>query len=46
MKKKRISWSNRYKRFFLSELTALIAALVSVLLMPVIYFFGKSFNQF
>ena len=42
MKKKRISWSNRYKRFFLSELTALIAALVSVLLMPVIYFFGKS----
>lgn len=42
MKKKRISWSNRYKRFFLSELTVLIAALVSVLLMPVIYFFGKS----
>ena len=41
MKKKRISWSNRYKRFFLSELTALIAALVSILLMPVIYFFGK-----
>ena len=42
MKKKKISWSNRYKRFFLSEHTALIAALVSILLMPVIYFFGKS----
>ena len=41
MKKKRISWSNRYKRFFLSERTALIAALLSVLLMPVIYFFGQ-----
>lgn len=41
MKKKKISWSNRYKRFFLSEHTALIAALVSILLMPVIYFFGK-----
>ena len=41
MKKKKISWSNRYNRFFLSEHTALIAALVSILLMPVIYFFGK-----
>lgn len=41
MKKKKISWSNRYKRFFLSEHTALIATLVSILLMPVIYFFGK-----
>lgn len=41
MKKKKISWSNRYKRFFLSEHTALIAAFVSILLMPVIYFFGK-----
>ena len=41
MKKKKISWSNRYKRFFLSEHTALIAALVSILLMPVSYFFGK-----
>jgi len=41
MKKKKITWSNRYKRFFLSEHTALIAALVSILLMPVIYFFGK-----
>ena len=46
MKKKRISWSNRYKRFFLSELTALIATLVSVLLMPVIYYFGKSSGSF
>ena len=42
MKRKRISWSNRYKRFFLSELTASIAALASVLIMPVIYCFGKS----
>lgn len=42
MKRKRLSWGNRYKRFFLSECTALIAALVSVLVMPVIYHFGTS----
>ena len=42
MKRKRLSWSNRYKRFFLSECTALIAALASVLVMPVIYHFGTS----
>jgi len=42
MKRKRISLSNRYKRFFLSERTALTAACASVLLMPVIYYFGKS----
>ena len=42
MKRKRLSWGNRYKRFFLSECTALIAALTSVLVMPVIYHFGTS----
>lgn len=42
MKRKRLSWGNRYKRFFLSECTALIAALASVLVMPVIYHFGTS----
>ena len=41
MKRKRISWSSRYKRFFLNEHTALIAASVSILLMPVICYFGK-----
>lgn len=40
MKGKRMSLSNRYKRFFLSKATAVIAALASVLLMPVIYWFG------
>jgi len=40
MKRKRISWSNRYKRFFLSESTTLIATVVSILIMPVIYHFG------
>ena len=42
MKRKRLSWGNRYKRFFLSECTAFIAALASVLVMPVIYHFGTS----
>lgn len=42
MKRKRLSWGNRYKRFFLSECTALISALASVLVMPVIYHFGTS----
>ncbi|MBQ7434936.1 MAG: hypothetical protein IJV51_03945 [Oscillospiraceae bacterium] len=42
MKRKRLSWGSRYKRFFLSECTALIAALASVLVMPVIYHFGTS----
>ena len=40
MNKKRLSLSGRYKRFFLSERTALIAAVMSVLILPVIYFFG------
>ncbi len=40
MNKKRLSLSGRYKRFFLSERTALIAAFMSVLILPVIYFFG------
>lgn len=34
------SLSNRYRRFFLSQNTALFAALAGVLLMPVIAFFG------
>lgn len=41
MKRKRLSWSNRYKRFFISEYTASIAALASILVLPVIYYFGK-----
>ncbi len=40
MKRKRVSLSNRYKRFFLSERTALVAAAVSLLVLPVIFFFG------
>jgi hypothetical protein len=40
MNRKRLSLSGRYKRFFLSERTALIAAVMSVLILPVIYFFG------
>ena len=35
MKSKRLSLGNRYKRFFLGERTALIAALVSILILPV-----------
>ena len=37
---KGISWSNRYKRFFLDENTALIAASASILILPVNYYFG------
>ena len=44
MNKKRLSLSGRYKRFFLSERTALIAAVMSVLILPVIYFFGTRSN--
>ena len=40
MKRKRLSLSGRYKRFFLNEHTALFAAAVSVLILPVIYDFG------
>lgn len=40
MKKKRSSWSSRYKRFFLHERTALVSASASILILPVIYFFG------
>ena len=40
MSKKRVSLSNRYKRFFISERTALISAVMSVLILPVIYYFG------
>ncbi len=41
MKRKRISLSNRYKRFFLNERTALIAAVMSLLILPVIWYFGN-----
>ncbi len=41
MKRKKASWSNRYKRFFVSEQTALIGAGVSILILPVIYYFGR-----
>lgn len=40
MSKKKFSLSSRYKRFFLSERTAMIAAVMSVLIIPVVYFFG------
>ena len=41
MKKNKTSWSNRYKRFFLSERTALVAVTASILFLPVIYYFGS-----
>ena len=41
MKKKRFSLSGRYKRFFLNEHTALFAAAISLLILPVIYYFGN-----
>lgn len=41
MKRKRLSWSSKYKRFFISEYTASISALASILVLPVIYYFGK-----
>ena len=40
MNRKKHSLSGRYKRFFINEHTALVAAVVSVLILPVIYFFG------
>lgn len=40
-KKTGFSFINRYRRFFLSERTALIAAVVTVLGMPVIYYLGS-----
>ena len=41
MTKKKHSLSNWYKRFFLIEHTALAAAALSILTLPVIYFFGS-----
>ena len=41
MKKKPVSLSDRYKHFFLYEKTALAAAVLSVLLLPVTYYFGR-----
>ena len=40
MNRKKHSLRGRYKRFFINEHTALVAAVVSVLILPVIYFFG------
>ena len=40
MKRRKFSLSSRYKRLFLNESTALFAALASVLVMPVIYYYG------
>ena len=40
MNRKKHSLSGQYKRFFINEHTALVAAVVSVLILPVIYFFG------
>ena len=40
MSRKKVSLSNRYKRFFINERTALLAAVISVLILPVIYYFG------
>ena len=40
MSRKRFSLSSRYKRFFMNERTALIAAVMSMLILPVIYSFG------
>ena len=41
MKGKRVSLANRYKRFFLSERTSLVAAVMAVLVLPAIWFFGS-----
>ncbi len=41
MKGKRVSLANRYKRFFLSERTSLIAAVMALLVLPAIWFFGS-----
>ena len=40
MSGKRVSLSNRYKRFFISERTALVSAVMSLLILPVIFYFG------
>ena len=41
MKRKKHSLSGWYKRLFMNERTALIAAAASVLILPVVYFFGN-----
>ena len=41
MKGKRVSLANRYKRFFLSERTSLVAAVMALLVLPAIWFFGS-----
>ena len=41
MNKKRHTLSGRYKRLFMNEHTALVAAVMSVLILPVVYYFGN-----
>ena len=41
MKGKRVSLANRYKRFFLGERTSLVAAVMALLVLPAIWFFGS-----
>ena len=41
MKGKRVSLANRYKRFFLFDRTSLVAAVMAVLVLPAIWFFGS-----
>lgn len=41
MARKKFSLSEWYKRFFLNERTSMIAAVLSLLILPVIYYFGN-----
>ena len=41
MKGKRVSLANRYKRFFLSARTSLVAAVMAILVLPANWFFGS-----
>ena len=41
MSKKKKSLSGRFKRIFMNERTALTAAVLSVLILPVVYYFGN-----
>lgn len=41
MARKKFSLSGWYKRFFLNERTSMIAAVLSLLILPVIYYFGN-----
>ena len=41
MNRKKHTLSGRYKRFFMNDYTVLFAALMSVLILPVVYYFGN-----